>query len=1228
MQRENSKKAISVLKYAVCFLFVFTLVATIVVSSVMVKENEAKAYTIPTDTQAMFNGLTNFSQLTADSETDYLYCVIVHAETNRYLYAHDDDSVKGERFYSHGSVDGKHNTHLDNIVWKMSRKTSSSNYDYYIFEDMNGRVLSRSNTTGSESLTDNGDRIIVKSGSGYESRWRLKGPDNTNGGLQRGAYLIRDHELKSCMNLDTGTSITVHMWSAEELTTSGWYILPIVQGFDDIARGYMTNGTKSTLSFAGNTDGLNLTAPASGTFGDGSLQLPNGQKNQNFIFEYCHNEAESYGVWKIKSELRGSYLQVEAGKNESKITFGTNRLFNTFHIVYNMGWAQDGGKVGYYLISATSSSQNEGKTTNYQYDNTAKHGFRGIDLYAGNTSKHIQLYPCNLHAGSPNRLWYFQEPVSVTVTDDFSDNKTDITEPNKSLVFNSKYIPNNYDGYHVKDEQEIIIENGQSPITTLFDPNTCTVTYNINGGTDGEMSTTEHIYNANAELQENVYKKVYSITLQKSPSQSETKQYTYTFTGWKDEDGKCYNDKETLSILENTASSNITLYAQWECEEMTLAPPTLDGYKFVGWGDKNGDPANSTFIESVNNLKNDLTVYAYWYGLTDGCTDKLADKAFSVNAALYHGDTPYNVLEVTSKKWYRVKMVADEEGNLSFKAEEVTGAADGSYTATEADEGYAIKCVTSSTFNGNKSNGETFTKTFPETLYSAYIPTDTLVDATVLTAPENKDGKYIPYLISVSIASGSKESFTLDEKVIISEINLGTLSDKDIDYKVYGVLSDGGNVLILSNSKGYDAIKGNIKRTEGHGVSREGATFESYIVEITNNDDEAISGEIKLLELPRVYELVTYGDKNFKTSYHLGFDEASGKHIYSNSQFRTSADDKIYFYKDDKIKIDIPLNPGEKLTAGSHITLNGEKIFPTHSVPVDGVVSFIYTNYYESVINRTPNVELNQIKIDKDNPMDIYVEQYTKPTLNEGKHNLNFGPLGAKIRDDGKIRFGTVWYFDDTATQNSWSRDGGMGTYVIPFINLLKQKEGETNDFLAYITEKHPDIIDSWNADISDKIVHDKELEAQMLDYLAEFIGTWNNIRQNSNTKDIPEAEKAEKIREMSFGGVEIKSEAKYYYYRTDSNGNKFMEYSIAVGNINGTYRDRQLVYIPYVSYVADWDNGFLAPNNDKYEDDIYLYQAPQKVYTYNEVYANQPNDGVVDEDGAEPEPQPETPAV
>ena len=119
--------------------------------------------------------------------------------------------------------------------------------------------------------------------------------------------------------------------------------------------------------------------------------------------------------------------------------------------------------------------------------------------------------------------------------------------------------------------------------------------------------------------------------------------------------------------------------------------------------------------------------------------------------------------------------------------------------------------------------------------------------------------------------------------------------------------------------------------------------------------------------------------------------------------------------------------------------------------------------------------------------------------------------------------------------------------------------------------------------------------------------------------QDLTDEEKAKKVAMMSFGGAEKQVPAQMYYYKKDENGNRFMEYSVVMG-ISDSFKDRQLIFIPYASYVANWDNGFLAPNNDTYKDDIYLYKAPEKVYTYNEVAQNQPNDGV-DGGGAEAEP-------
>jgi hypothetical protein len=142
-------------------------------------------------------------------------------------------------------------------------------------------------------------------------------------------------------------------------------------------------------------------------------------------------------------------------------------------------------------------------------------------------------------------------------------------------------------------------------------------------------------------------------------------------------------------------------------------------------------------------------------------------------------------------------------------------------------------------------------------------------------------------------------------------------------------------------------------------------------------------------------------------------------------------------------------------------------------------------------------------------------------------------------------------------------------------------------------------ILSTWNSFIDDKgIVSDEGVEF-ILPYLSEFIESWNAARSDSNTNGMTEEDKTEKVSMMSFGGAEAVSKATYYYYKKDENGKFFIEYSAAL-EIPEKMADRQLVYIPYASYVANWDHGYLAPNNDTYKDDIYLYRAPEAVYTYN----------------------------
>jgi hypothetical protein len=219
---------------------------------------------------------------------------------------------------------------------------------------------------------------------------------------------------------------------------------------DENALGYVQGGDsdegiESTLSFASpfngedERKGYNLTAPATeDSFGANSVQAPNGQDNQIFTFKFLADEDESYGVWKIKSKSRGQYIQVNANNADGtaiKLGGGSNH-FTTFHIVYNMSSSLYGSRPGYFIISVSSYTGDE--TAGGKYNSKgSKHGFRAIDLTYGKADAEIKLYGCYLHETSQNRLWYFQPPVNVKITDTFTNGAAN-QENTVPLPFNAQ----------------------------------------------------------------------------------------------------------------------------------------------------------------------------------------------------------------------------------------------------------------------------------------------------------------------------------------------------------------------------------------------------------------------------------------------------------------------------------------------------------------------------------------------------------------------------------------------------------------------------------------------------------------------------------------------------------------------------------------------------------------------------------------------------------------------
>jgi hypothetical protein len=288
------------------------------------------------------------------------------------------------------------------------------------------------------------------------------------------------------------------------------------------------------------------------------------------------------------------------------------------------------------------------------------------------------------------------------------------------------------------------------------------------------------------------------------------------------------------------------------------------------------------------------------------------------------------------------------------------------------------------------------------------------------------------------------------------------------------------------------------------------------------------------------------------------------------------------------VRISLPISDGLKLDAGSYITVDGTKVYPTSSVPVDGFVSFDYKNHYEKTIGRDKG-ELLKIRFAEENTLPVEIKVFANTASNTEAKALNFGPLGAKKSKEGtKIRFGTVWYFDDFAATQTWTRGDGMGTYILQLKNILNVKN-DTNDFYVYLKNTYPNtystIISTFENSIENKIISDDGV-SHILPYLKEFIADWNGKG---------------KTEKMSFGGAEAISETAYYYYKQDENGRIFMEYS-AVLEIPQGMEDRQLVYIPYVSYVKNYIPGTWIPDRGEGEPDVYLYRAPEKVYRYKDL--------------------------
>lgn len=924
----------------------------------------------------------------------------------------------------------------------------------------------------------------------------------------------------------------------------------------------------------------------------------------------------------------------------SSSTFGTDseKASTRFFVAYSLN--ADGG---YYLIPLSGG----GQVVTVGKNATNITGSDKVNVSNGTVSTHSLALESFANT-SRARFWIQPDrttPIKAEIVDvlvrfdrngKIIDNSAIVKEQSRSytiLYENSMtYNPNGfwtdiYDGYvYAFDSVDVVSENN-IVCYRYFRPKVfdVTISSNLVSATYTDDSKGRAIrYYADQRLDATTdgtsrFTRTFKVSFNSNGgSEVDPKTYEYTLASWTYKAGSKKGIPTTAMLSDiatlTTDHQNITLLAEWSSAGLTYGDekPTRDKHAFYGWSTKtaiteDGDLSTSiggvTAVTSGYPVNNDKTVInAFWVGgdfagVTDVRTDdKAPSQSLNAVAAIY-GATKQSGNFATMKekaefKWYSVKggTPADAKGTIS-------GTYNSNYTPSDAlkgdDRGSAIKA-------------QLYYKDTIVTgayAYSALIPTNQLVDAVI--DDDNQKAHFEKINVTAGTNSGTK-TYTIGKLASGKYISGVTTTLTGITYKVYGKWGS-EKILIVDN--------GRTAMYQDGGVSYEGVEFDSYEVEITGSATIS-NNNFQILVNPHIYKLTI--DESQSPENKGTYIEYKAPDYKTGQRAQQDSTKNRYFYDDDQIRVYIPSANGFKLAAGTHFVINGlranengdtvdnVKVFPTYTTTSTAGTSFA-----------------QKVMVDKINGIDVilkkqgagYIKFGTKDmtiTVVGGKidnatkgenlyQNINIGPMGVKRTNDGtkKIRFGTIWYLDDLVTENRWYRaytqedENAFGTYVIRLQKLFDNGTVKS-DFYNYVNGKNSALVTKWKTKYASVTEEEKQ---EVLGYLKDFIAQWN-AKADSTRVDM----------ELSFGTRENGSSVAakvgadyYYYYKGDlSNGVReaMVEYS-AVLEIPSGMENEEFIYIPYASYVYDWNYGYFA-NFEQYPQNIYVYSAPTAIYKYN----------------------------
>ncbi len=977
----------------------------------------------------------------------------------------------------------------------------------------------------------------------------------------------------------------------------------------------------------------------------------------------CNNGATNNMLWDISlttnnglSSTDPYYLTLMGDSGTARSTFrttkptysagGTIPLSQNFFIVYSLN--EDGG---YYLLSLTQTdtiktlSVQNTKDTPASFDRllvvrdnfTSRARFwiqankreievEVVDAYAEVSNKNGKAEFSDIKPQNSTRFKTSLKYGSRAYFDASRDSKGRIGFKKDSYVSNGYSYVGGTDAYTGDRAPGVTFDNAE--FYRYFRPHVYAVTFKYQPG--NASATTKPIYLDHTDLiaeaktdSKFTLKGNFTVTFNTNGGTSVSNQpYNWTIKEFK-HGGTTYTKTrgivDKLNILKYDIIANPDLAVinpvnvEWTDPtlDLTQFKPTRDKHVFYGWAKGESGvvktiSSDSDIITKLTNITNNTTVVnAFWAGADFSGMKEKRTKTLTSDLAIYSNDTKQsgmfsNLLTNGTIEWHRLTVGDNGEtvttnvtGNAGIteadKASEKQLQSD--YGIKVADQGSGLKAIFK--YSGSEI----------DLAYSALIPTDILVDALAYDNHQKAIFEY-KYVTEPILANAKNQKVELSaSNFVISGIENNTTG---LTYKVYGVLSNGTEILLFNNKE--TSLPSYLGEPNG-GVSYEGIEFTSYVIYFTNDTaSDVVFGN----ERNNIYFAITVNPRIYKATYDCEKDE-NGKakypgeiqympgNSYVSGNRAVDIKDQKYYYDKDFIRVVVNDVGSKKISAGSYITVDGVKIYPTYTTGAN--IIFDYTNEFDYLIHKTN--ELDYIQINKNDLVATVTFKDESNVLDLDSININIGPLGAKRYDKDsvkKIRFGTVWYLDDKVSQNKWYRGDEFGSYIIMFKNLLKTTTD--NDFYDYIKKTYPStystIVNEWNSYSNGNAITDAKKQ-EFFKYLTDFIAYWNAQGE------------AQKLRKIKFGSAATDVPADYYYYRDGQEDFKeggmsvknalkaYIEFSAVLSfpENPGALLDRDLVYLPYASYVYEHDYGWYIPEIDRPKN-VYQFKAPERIYTYN----------------------------